>query len=59
MLSSHCKIRLDYFEELVNDSGYGKKKAIKGLKAWQSSQKHRLTSLDNAYIDSVIRRYSK
>lgn len=58
-LSPHARIRLESFEELVNDKSYGKKRAIDGLKVWKFSQKHRLTDHDNFMIDYHIRRYSK
>lgn len=59
MLSPHCKFRLEKFEEAIQDPEIPNKKAIRGLESWKYSQKHRLSSLDNAYIDSAIRRYSK
>lgn len=58
MLSIHCK-RLENFEELASDPDYGAKRAIDRLKAWKFSQKHRLSDLDNKYIDAAIKRYSK
>lgn len=49
-LSPHVTHRLNSFADLVNDPGYGKNRAIKGLKAWQGSNGHRLTDADHAAI---------
>jgi hypothetical protein len=53
-ISPHCTHRLESFITLAVDIEYGTERAINGLRAWQRSQAYRLTSDDNALIESKI-----
>lgn len=54
-LSLHCQVRLNSFDNLVQDPSYGIARAIEGLKGWKYSQAYRLTDYDNSMIDLKIR----
>jgi hypothetical protein len=54
MTSAFVKVRLHRFYEAASDPEIGYKRAVKGLKAWEHSNSHRLTRKDLLLLASAV-----